>query len=48
MRMLTAFLNRGAIHRVIRESFTGSGGTADGERKLKFEVGLAGRERDAI
>ncbi|MEK7408441.1 MAG: radical SAM protein [Acidobacteriota bacterium] len=40
--------NRGTFFRLIRESFTNWGGTAGAGRKLKFEVGLAGRERDAI
>jgi radical SAM superfamily enzyme YgiQ (UPF0313 family) len=40
--------NRGAILRVIRESFTNWGGTAAAGRELKLEAGLARTERDAV
>jgi len=40
--------NRGAIHHVIRESFTNWRGSAPAERIRKLEVGLPGSEPDAV
>jgi len=40
--------NRGAIYQVIRESFTNWAGRAGVRSELKVEVGLTGRERDAV
>ncbi|HSW50902.1 MAG TPA: hypothetical protein VLH09_12040, partial [Bryobacteraceae bacterium] len=42
------FQNRGAVHHVIRESFTNWRGSAPAKRIRKLEVGLPGREPDAV